>query len=292
MEILIISLVRGSLYSLISVGFVLIFSVGRILNLSHGVFYMMGAYFTYIFYKYFLGGGGKVSVLFAMLLAIFAVVLLGLFIYLFIFRRHIKKSKTMAMSISSIMVMALCINLFSSEAMSLLFGITAAMVPPLIEGSTDIWGVRCINQELLLIPLTAIILFGLWAFLRHNRLGRSIYAVAQNKYAATLMGVNAEMSIVVTVILSAVLAALAGTLISSVHSVVPYMWVFPLIKSFCIAIAGGLGSLLGAVIVSFILGFSEVATALILSEHYADFVALFMLGIILIVKPEGLKGEK
>jgi branched-chain amino acid transport system permease protein len=291
-DILIVGFLRGSLYSLIAVGFVLIFSVGRILNLSHGIFYMMGAYFTYIFYTYLLGGGGRVSVFFAMLLAIFAVVLLGLFVYVFIYRRHIKTSKTMAMSINAVMVMALCINLFSSELMSLLFGITAARVPPVIEGSTDIWGVRCINQELLFIPITATILLGLWAFLRHNRIGRSIYAVAQNKYAATLMGVNSEMSIIVTVILSSLFAALAGTLVSSIHSVVPYMWVFPLIKSFCIAIAGGMGSILGAVIASFLLGFAEVATALCFSEHYADFVSLFMLGIILIAKPEGLMGAK
>ena len=59
MEILIIGLVRGSLYSLISVGFVLVFSVGGILNLCHGILYMMGAYFTYIFYAYFFNSGGK-----------------------------------------------------------------------------------------------------------------------------------------------------------------------------------------------------------------------------------------
>jgi branched-chain amino acid transport system permease protein len=96
----------------------------------------------------------------------------------------------------------------------------------------------------------------------------------------------------VTIGLSAFLAAIAGTLVSSVHAVVPYMWVFPLIKSFCIAIVGGFGSIFGAVLASFLVSFAEVTGAMVLSEHVADFISLLLLAVILLVRPEGLLGVK
>jgi branched-chain amino acid transport system permease protein len=292
MEILIIGLVRGSLYSLISVGFVLVFSVGGILNLCHGILYMMGAYFTYIFYAYFFNSGGKGILISSMILAIFSVVILALSIYLFIYKRHIKRGQTLEMSINALMVLGLVINGLISEVMALLFGSTAATVPALIDGSADFLGVRCINQELLLMPVTLIVLLCLWFFLKHTRPGIAVSAVAQNKYGALLMGVSAEMSLMITIGLSAFLAAVAGTLVSSVHAVVPYMWVFPLIKSFCIAIVGGFGSIPGAVAASFLVSFAEVAGALAISEHVADFISLILLAVILLARPEGLMGVK
>ena len=142
------------------------------------------------------------------------------------------------------------------------------------------------------MPVTAIILFGLWFYLKHTRSGIAVSAVAQNKYGAVLMGVSTEMSLMITIGLSAFLAAVAGTLVSSVHAVVPYMWVFPLIKSFCIAIVGGFGSIPGAVTASFLVSFAEVAGAMAISEHVADFISLILLAIILLARPEGLMGVK
>jgi branched-chain amino acid transport system permease protein len=292
MEILIISLVRGSLYSLIAVGFVLVFSVGGILNLCHAIFYMMGAYFTYIFYTYLFHYQGKGELIGAIILAILAVVIFALFIYVFIYRKHIRKGQTLEVSINAVMVLALVINGITSEIMALLFGSTAAAVPPLIDGSTNILGVRIINQQLLLIPMTLLILFALWYFLKYTRIGIALRAVAQNKYGSVLMGVSTETTLMITMGLSAFLAAIAGSLVSSFQAVVPYMWVFPLIKSFCIAIVGGFGSIPGAVAASFLISFAEVTTAMAISEHVADFVSLILLGFILIFRPEGLMGVK
>ena len=169
MEILVIGFIKGTLYSLVVIGFVLVFSVGGILNLCHGIFYMMGAYFTYIFYTYLFEFSGEVNLLVSMLLAISAVVLLALGIYWFVYRKAIQSGGTLVESINNILVMALIINLFISETMSLLFGVTSSSVPALVDRHVGIFGVRAISQQLLLIPVTGAIFLGLWFFLNHTR---------------------------------------------------------------------------------------------------------------------------
>jgi branched-chain amino acid transport system permease protein len=285
MEILIIGIARGALYSLIAVGFVLVFSVGGILNLAHGTFFMLGAYFTYIFYRYLFNQSGELQLVFSMILAIGAVGLLSVWIYMILLRKRIQ-------TISFVMIMSIAIALFTSELMALLYGVTGTAVPPLLKGGQEIFGVRVIKQELLLIPVAAFTLIGLWFFLKHTRLGRSLDAVAQNREGAIYMGVNTNMVFGITMGLSAALAATAGTLISSLVTVVPYMWVFPLIKAFAIAISGGLGSIPGAIIASFIVSFAEVITVFTVSEQFSEMVSLFIIVLILIFKPQGLMGAK
>ena len=155
MEILIIGTLRGALYSLIAVGFVLVFSVGGILNLAHGTYYMLGAYLTFIFYSLIFSGSGPNWLIFSGLLAVFSVGLIGCLVYYVLLRPQIK-------STTYILVMTLALALFVSEIMSLLFGVSGTSVPSLVEGSTSILGVKVINQQLILLPITALTLPGLW----------------------------------------------------------------------------------------------------------------------------------
>lgn len=284
MEILIFGLLRGALYSLIAVGFVLVFSVGGILNLAHGTFFMLGAYFTYIFYNFF-NRSGEFSLVLAILSAIGTVTLFAIGIYMLLLKKRIQ-------SHAYVMVMSLSIALFVSEVMSLRYGVGGTAVSSIIKGNVNIFGVRVIGQQLFLFPITLVILFGLWFTLKRTRIGRSVDAVAQNREGAILMGVNTEKALIFTMGVSSALAAVAGSLISPVTQVVPYMWVFPLIKAFTIAILGGLGSLSGAVIASFIFGFAEVFTAFTISEAFAEMVSLFIIIIILLFRPEGIMGVK
>lgn len=283
MDIVILGIVRGSLYALIAVGFVLVFSVGGILNLAHGTFYMLGAYFTYIFYAQLFGQTGQTSLVASMLLAVGAVALVAVLIHLVLLRRHIRSE-------GYVMVMSLAVALFASEVMALRYGVSATVVPTLLSGNVEILGTKVISQQLLLLPVTGAILGGLWVFLRFTRLGRSINATAQNPLGAVLMGVDTGKVLVFVIGVSAALAAVAGALISSVSTVVPYMWVFPLIKAFAIAILGGLGSLPGAIIASFIVGYAEVVTAFLISEQFAEMVSLFVIILVLLFRPAGLMG--
>lgn len=285
MEILIIGAVRGALYSLIAVGFVLIFSVGGILNLAHGTYYMLGAYLTYIFYTFLFGGGEINLLILSALLAILSVGILACLVYYILLRPYIH-------SLTYVMVMTLALALFVSEIMSLLFGVSGTSVPSFIEGSLSISGVKIINQQLILIPITALILPALWYFLKRTKMGQSIDAVSQERTGAILMGVSIETATLITTGLSAALAALAGALIAPVSSVVPEMWLFPLIKAFAIAILGGMGSLAGSIIASFVIGYAEVLSSFLINEQLTELVALVVIILVLIFKPSGIMGYK
>jgi len=285
MEILIIGSVRGALYSLIAVGFVLVFSVGGILNLAHGTYYMLGAYLTYIFYSLVFGSGGVNSLILSAMLSVISVGIIACLVYNILLRPHIQ-------SITYVMVMTLAIALFVSEIMSLLFGISGTSVPSLIEGSISIGGVKVINQQLILIPITGLILPALWFFLKKTKTGQGIDAVAQQRTGAILMGVSVEAATFITSGVSASLAALAGALIAPVSNVVPEMWLFPLIKAFAIAILGGIGSLVGSIIASFVVGYAEVLSSFLISEQLTELVALVVIVLVLLFKPSGIMGYK
>jgi branched-chain amino acid transport system permease protein len=285
MDILIIGTVRGALYSLIAVGFVLVFSVGGILNLAHGTYYMLGAYLTYIFYSLVFSAGGIDLLLFSAILSVISVGIIACLVYYILLRPHIQ-------SITYVMVMTLAIALFVSEIMSLLFGISGTSVPSLIEGSMSIGGVKVINQQLILIPITGLILPALWFFLKRTRTGQGIDAVAQQRTGAILMGVSVEAATFITSGVSASLAALAGALIAPVSNVVPEMWLFPLIKAFAIAILGGIGSLVGSIIASFVVGYAEVLSSFLISEQLTELVALVVIVLVLVFKPSGIMGYK
>jgi branched-chain amino acid transport system permease protein len=285
MDILVIGMVRGALYSLLAVGFVLIFSVGGILNLAHGTFYMLGAYFTFIFYSLVFRSGQSGTLIFSLILAVISVSVFACLVYQVLLRKKIE-------SLVYTMVMTLALALFVSEIMSLLFGVSGTSVPSLVEGSLSISGVKVIQHQLLILPITGLILPALWLFLKKTKMGQSIDAVSQHRTGALLMGVNVEKATLVTSGLSAGLAALAGALIAPVSSVVPEMWLFPLIKAFAIAILGGMGSLTGSIIASFVLGYAEVLTSFLIDEQLTEMVSLVVIVFVLLFKPSGIMGYK
>ncbi|RJX28673.1 MAG: branched-chain amino acid ABC transporter permease [Desulfarculus sp.] len=285
MEIIILGATRGALYSVIAVGFVLVFSVGGILNLAHGTYYMLGAYMTYIFYSLVFQGSSTAWLLLSIICAIGVVALFSCLVYSILLRKHVE-------SLTYVMVMTLALALFVSEIMALLFGVSGSSVPSLIEGSASILSVKVLNQQLLLLPMALVILPSLWFFLKKTRMGQGIDAVAQQRDGAILMGVNADRALIVTYGLSASMAATAGVMVAPISSVVPEMWLFPLIKAFAIAILGGMGSILGAVIASFLLGYAEVFTCFMFSEHLSEMVALVLIVLVLVFRPSGILGKK
>ena len=285
MEILILGLARGSVYALVAVGFVLVFSVGGILNLAHGTLFMLGAYFAYIYLNYVFVDTGTAALLSSIALSVVTVAVLALLLYLVVFRRNIQ-------SISYVMVISLAFALFVEQVMKLAFGVTSTGVPALVRGSQEIFGVRVLTVELLLLPISVAVLAMLWAFLHKTRIGRAIAAVAQNRDGAILVGIDPGVALAVCIAISGALAALSGTLVSSLLTVTPTIWAFWLVKAFAIAILGGLGSLAGAVIASFLLSFMEIATTFMLTDQYAELVALVLIVAILVLKPSGIMGRR
>jgi branched-chain amino acid transport system permease protein len=280
LDIFILGTIWGAIYSMIAVGFTLIFGVAGIINLSHGAFYMLGAYLAYTFMTLL-----KINVVLSALLAVAAVALIGMAIDRFAIRpmrdRH-----------AYVLILTLALALFTQELMYGFYGSYGKSVPNFMTGEIVLGGVYVSYQKLLTFIVGAALMVLFWLFIKKTRTGKSISAVAQNKDAAILVGIQYERVYLMTMGISAGLAAVAGVFIAPILEAVPTMWAFPLFKAFAVVIIGGLGSLGGAIITSFFLGYAETSVSMLFSANYADMVYLVAIILVLIFKPTGLSGKR
>ncbi len=282
LSILVLGTIWGAVYSLIAVGFTLIFGVAGIINLSHGAFYMLGAYLAYTFMTLL-----KINVPLSALMAVAGVALIGMAIDHFGIRplreRH-----------AYVLILTLAFALFFQELMYGIYGPYGKPVQSFVKGEIILGGVNISYQKLITLFVAAASVILLWVFIKKTKTGKSISAVAQNKDAAILVGIQYEKAYRMTMGISAALAAVAGVFISPILEAVPTMWAFPLFKAFAIVIIGGLGSLEGAIIASLLLGYSETLVSFLISANYADMVYLIAIILVLVLRPTGLlsKGRR
>jgi len=277
--ILILGTVWGSLYSLIAVGFSLIFGVAGIINLSHGSFYMLGAYLAYTFMTV-LG----INVPLSALMAVALTVLVGMAVDRFCIKpmreRHVY-----------VLIITLSLAFFFQELMYAFYGPYGKAVKSFVVGEIELGRVEVSYQKVLTLLVSTVAVSLLWLFIKKTKTGKSVAAVAQNKDAAILMGIQYERVYLITMAISAGLAAVAGVFIAPVLEAVPGMWTFPLFKAFAIVIIGGLGSIEGAVIAAMLLGYAETAVSILVSPNFTDMVYLVATIFILVVRPTGLMSK-
>ena len=279
-DILISSLINGSIYAILAIGFSLIFGVARIVNIAHTAFYMLASYCIY-----YMTNKLGIHAILGMMVAVILVTVLGLISYkLFIdpIREH-----EAAVLIATI---ALAIGL--QEIMLLFFSGDFLSVPPLIEGFFSLFGVKIFYQQFLTFVVVLIILAALRALLMKTRLGLAIRSTAQDREVANLMGMNESRVAMLTVGISVALAGLAGAVVVPLTIVNPFMWMHPLIMMMAVVVLGGLGSIKGSFIAAYILGFAEALVVYLapMGSYLKDSVALSIMILVLLIRPEGLFG--
>lgn len=279
LELLIGGSVNGAFYALLALGFCLMFGVARVVNLFHGTYYLLGAYFYYI-YSVSLGWALGLAALSALATVVAIAVVLDRFI--------IDRVRGQA---TTVMILTLGLASFTQYLVRIIFGPKYLHVRGFVDGSVNLLGVTVASTRLLAFVASILLIAGLWYFIRRTPYGKAVMAVAQDGYAATYMGINANSVYVVTAAISAFLAAAAGIFVSPFLTVEPAMWLFPLIKAFAIVILGGLGSLEGSVIVAFLLGYIETFVSLAISTNAREIVFLVVVLVVLLIKPAGLMGK-
>ena len=280
LSVLVLGTIWGAVYSLIAVGFTLIFGVAGIVNLSHGAFFMLGAYLAYTFMSIL-----HINVVLSALMAVVIVAVVGMIIDRFGIRpmrdRH-----------AYVLILTLAFAAFFQELMYGIYGPYGKSVESFLKGELMLGGVNVSYQKVLTFIVSTVLVILFWLFIKKTKMGKAISAVSQNKEAALLMGIQYERVYLITMAISAGLAAMAGVFISPILEAVPTMWTFPLFKAFAIVIIGGLGSLEGAIIASLLLGYAETAVSMLISANYSDMVYLVAIIIVLVVRPTGLTGKK
>lgn len=280
LDIIITSLINGSTYALLAIGFSLIFGVARIVNIAHTAFYMVAAYCIYLV-THKLGLHPAVG----MLVGIILVTLLGLVTYK-IFIDPIREHE------AAVLIATIALAIALQEVMLIIFTGDYLSVPALVSGYFSIFEVKIFYQQLLTVVAALLILAALRGLLMNTRLGLAIRSTAQDREVANLMGMNESRVAMLTVAISIALAGFTGAVIVPLTIVEPFMWMHPLVMMMAVVVLGGLGSVKGSFFAAYILGFAEALVVFVIpmGAFLKGAVALSIMILVLLIRPEGLFG--
>ncbi len=284
-QIIVNGLYLGAQYALIALGLTLIFSLMNVLNFAHGQMYVLGGFITYTVVAQF-----KLPFLVGLLLSVLVLAAVGALVEKFLFRPVIKKSHRE----ESTMLLAAGIAFFLDAVILLVFGEKQRGVPKIIDGVLNWDFIIVMPYDRILIGVIAILMIAAFIlFMQYSRAGRAMRALAQDKVAATLMGVAVERYSMLGFALGAALAGLVGGLLVTITGINLGMGGPASIKAFMMIMIGGAGVISGAIAGGFILGMMESVGLTVLSE-YGDitYLAIFAsLMVFLSFRPQGLMGK-
>jgi branched-chain amino acid transport system permease protein len=284
-QILANGLYLGSQYAMIALGLTLIFALMNVLNFAHGQMYVIGGFVTYSVY----GQLGLPFVL-ALVASCITLAVIGALIEKFLFAPVIKKSARE----ESTMLLAAGTAFLLDALIQLVFGEKQRGVPKIIDGVFN-WDFRIIMpyDRILICVLAILSIAGFIAYMQYSKTGRALRALAQDRMAAQLMGVNVDRYSMIGFALGAMLAGLVGGLLVTITGVNLGMGGPTSIKAFMMVMIGGAGVISGAIAGGIILGFLEAIGLAVLSQ-YGDITYLLIfvsLMIFLAIRPQGLMGK-
>ena len=288
-NILVYTVVHGSAYALLAVGFSLIFGVARILNMAHTALCMVAAYVVFRLMSPI--HGTEMGLVPAIIISIAAVTLLGMLIYRFVIDRVREHH-------GAVLLITIALAIFMEQALTLIFFRSPAAVSFFIDGYTIILGVKVLNHHLLIIGITAALIIAVHLFLSKTRMGIAVRAVANDTEIASLMGMNPSRVLMITMTITTALAAIAGILIAPDRVFInPSVWGNTLMSVMVVVVIGGLGSMKGSIIGAALIALVEalcIYDPLKLFGYGAAYLiylfVLLAMVIVLIARPAGLFG--
>jgi len=281
LNFLIFGIIQGSIYSLLAMGFSLVYGVGGILNQAHGAFYVIA---TYLFYWYFINIP-FFGMIIGIIVALIITTIIGGLIYLLLIK-PLKDSHV------GVVIVTFAFAFFAENLVGILVDKQYHDMPHIISGNFDILGVNVPFHYILIVVISLSLVFLITLFINKSKLGKSIRAVAQDSEAASLMGINVDRILAYTVMISAFLAAVAAILNVPVDIVAPHIGWNILLNSFAIVVLGGLGSLPGSVVGAFIIAFARSYTNYFLSPVFSALIPIIVIVLMLVLRPRGIFGKK
>lgn len=275
----------GAQYALIALGLTLIFSLMNVLNFAHGQMYVLGGFVTYTVVTQF-----ELPFIVGLIISGLVLGVVGALVEKFLFRPVIQKSKRE----ESTMLLAAGVAFFLDAIILLFFGEKQRGVPKIVEGVFNWDFIIIMPYDRILIGLLAIVMIVIFIFLmQHSKAGRAMRALAQDKVAATLMGVDVKLYSMIGFALGAMLAGVVGGLLVTITGINLGMGGPTSIKAFMMIMIGGAGVISGAIAGGFILAMMESIGLTVLAA-YGDITYLVIfacLMIFLAIRPQGLMGK-
>ena len=288
-------LTTGSLYALIALGYTMVYGILKLLNFAHGDVFMIGAFIGYFVIQWF-GGSSALSIPVPLLLLIMFLLAsggcgaLGVAIERFAYR-PLRDAPRIAPLIT-----ALGVSFFLENVALLFWGgsYRSYNTSDFISFSTGIHiGVLSIDiVRIMVIALSVVLMIGLRLIVGHTKLGRQMRAVAADREAAEMLGINVNFTISATFFIGSALAGVAGVMWGLVfNSIWTYMGFLAGLKAFTAAVVGGIGSISGAVLGGLLIGLAESFITGYVSSTYTNLIVFGILIAVMLLRPSGLLGR-
>ena len=279
---LLLGLVNGSFYAMLSLGLAVIFGLLNVINFAHGALYMMGAFFAWMGLQYF-----GISYWLMLLLAPLLVGLFGIII-----------EKTMLQWLYRLdhlygLLLTFGITLMLEGIFRSFYGVSGQpyTVPALLAGSTDLGFMNLPNYRAWVVLASIIVCLATWFVIEKTRLGAYLRAGTENPKMVEAFGVNVPLMVTLTYGFGVALAGFAGVLAAPVLQVSPLMGSNLIIVVFAVVVIGGMGSILGSILTGLGLGIIEGFTKVFYPELSSTVVFIIM-AIVLLIRPAGLFGRE
>ncbi|HLK83318.1 MAG TPA: branched-chain amino acid ABC transporter permease [Xanthobacteraceae bacterium] len=278
---LLVGLINGSFYALLSLGLAVIFGMLNIINFAHGAQYMMGAFAAYLLLDYFDIGYWLALVLAPIIVGAIGIAIERLFLQ-WLYRLDHLYGLLLTFGLALIIEGAFRQRFGSS---GLPYG-----VPDYLRGVQNLGFMFLPNYRAWVILFSVVVCFGTWFIIERTKLGAYLRAATENPTLVCAFGINVPRMIMLTYGFGAALAALAGVLAAPIYNVSPQMGSELIIVVFAVVVIGGMGSILGAILTGFGLGIIEGLTKVFFPEA-SNTVIFVIMAIVLVIRPAGLFGR-
>jgi branched-chain amino acid transport system permease protein len=279
---LLLGLVNGSFYAMLSLGLAVIFGLLNVINFAHGALYMMGAFFAWMGLQYFGINYWVMLLLAPLLVGVFGIII----------------EKTMLQWLYRLdhlygLLLTFGITLMLEGIFRSFYGVSGQpyTVPALLAGSTDLGFMNLPNYRAWVVLASIIVCLATWFVIEKTRLGAYLRAGTENPKMVEAFGVNVPLMITLTYGFGVALAGFAGVLAAPILQVSPLMGSNLIIVVFAVVVIGGMGSILGAIVTGLGLGIIEGLTKVFWPEASSTVVFIIM-AIVLLIRPAGLFGKE
>ena len=279
---LLLGLVNGSFYAMLSLGLAVIFGLLGIVNFAHGALYMMGAYVAWLGMEKF-----GINYWWSLLIAPLVVGAIGVVIERTLLK-HLYKIDPIYGLLLTFGLALIAEGIFRDQ-----FGVSGQQyeVPELLQGATNLGFMVLPNYRAWVVLASLVICLGTWFTIERTRLGAYLRAGTENPALVQAFGINVPVMVMLTYGAGAGLAALAGVLAAPIIQITPLMGNNLIIIVFAVVVIGGMGSILGSILTGLALGLIEGLTKVFYPEA-SSIVVFVIMAIVLMIRPAGLFGKE
>ena len=277
---LLYGLINSAVFMLMAIGFSLTFGISGVANFAYGAFYVTGAYITWQLIN-------SLGLSFAISIIISAIItgLFGALLYRFVLFRI--RGLLLSEIIATFGIGMGMLELYRSIGLS---G-HSYKLPTFVDGSVEVLGVYVDYQRLIIVGVATALVFFLWFFSHHTKMGLAFRGIAQNEHTSLAFGIESEFTAMVSMGMGCCLASLAAVVIIPLSLIQVEEGSNVLILALAVGIVGGMESIAGVILGSLIFGYAQIAVATYFNPHYTVIVMSAAILVVLVIKPSGLFGK-